>query len=301
MTIKLDHNSSSAQKSLTQKKRWYFLIVSDYGKIISVRRFKGLFIAALGLFLVGIVAAGTLLPLYGDAIAENKRLQHNLDVARQRLKSMQADMDVLLVRIVSAESLADLKSIAQEGKKLDDSDNAASAKPKTEVKELLSTSETKKGFQLPQGLSPDNDNAAVEDRAQMRQNGVSSITIENPRLFTVSSAGRLQLTFKIKNSGRKKISGTVFAILKPDDSAPSDWLIYPAVDLISEKPAPPEKGVAFSIMNFTTMEMKLGDLNDAGRFQKMAILVYDTSGEMLFEKHFPIESKAGKLSIGAME
>lgn len=49
------------------------------------------------------------------------------------------------------------------------------------------------------------------------------------------------------------------------------------------------------------MEMKLGGLNDAGRFQKMAILVYDTSGEMIFEKHFPIESRAGKLSIRAME
>ncbi|MEA3428483.1 MAG: hypothetical protein U9Q84_04595, partial [Thermodesulfobacteriota bacterium] len=83
---------------------WSILFLWDHGKIISIRRPKALLITLAIVLVVAIVSFFWLLIVSKNTIENNKNLSSALDISRQKVMSLRDEKDLLMVRLVVAES-----------------------------------------------------------------------------------------------------------------------------------------------------------------------------------------------------
>ena len=283
---------------------WTLLFIGDHGKIIRLQKFKGLMMTCVIASVITLTAAICLGFFYYDEVVKNGLLEDSLRDSRQKIRSLRDEKDILLARVVVAES----KRSPRKGK------TTVKAKAVT-VKKKEITQET---LLAPAELLPEKSAAKPaatvvmagepEDRPEVKTESAGPLEIpesnfpgDPPTIITIDDffsivepdSNRLRIKYKIRNvdPDSNPVSGRTFLILKSKSQAPENWTVIPDVELASGKPANVKKGRSFSITRFKTIRFKAPYHNDSAPYETATILVYAVSGELLLEKSFSIEDR----------
>ena len=97
-------SSLKTPKRFKPERRWTLLFMGDHGRVITLKRFKGLVLLG-GLVLSISVAITFGLYFFSHNIAkEKKKLEIDLKNAEKELKTLRHEKDILMARLVLAES-----------------------------------------------------------------------------------------------------------------------------------------------------------------------------------------------------
>lgn len=254
---------------------WSILFLGDHGQIISIKKPKKLAITLAVILVVAVVSFSWLLIVFKSTREDNKNLSSALDISRQKVMSLRDEKDLLMVRLVVAES------------KIKNTD--ADISPDTDPS--VGTGADSKAIDKTASLP--NKKQVEEKTAFTRPEKLQRTAIEDFIVLFEPDTAVLNVQFKITNTSQsdQPVSGHAFVILKQNKDDQSSWLTFPAVSLASGKPAKFKKGQYFSILRFKTIKFKTQNEADPKRFKTAMIFVFATTGELLLEKSFPVEIK----------
>jgi len=85
-------------------RRWTLLFIGNRGRTITLKRFKGMVLFALLILSVSIAIATGLFLWNQKIIREKYELESNLQTLKERLESLRYEKDLLMTRVVLAES-----------------------------------------------------------------------------------------------------------------------------------------------------------------------------------------------------
>ena len=264
MKIKNPLSRSMASKYAKREKRWTLLFIGNHGRTITFYRTKEtLFIAAF-VFLLLCTGIGTLAYLHKKAVHRNVLVEEKIDNLKKVLTDLRNENEVLLARLVVAESRAEenIQKMATDTDTL--SENAKAARKGADKKPLpLKTAQNK-------------DRVAIND----------FVIYHEPDMNT------LQVQYKVVNSGprNESVAGRTVVVLKTNSANPSNWLVLPKVPLKKGRPTG-NYGKSFSIFKFRTMKFKANDHTEPHQFNTGIVYVFSKKGELMLEKDFPVGIK----------
>jgi hypothetical protein len=277
--------------------RWTLLFVGDRGKVIPVKRFKGLAITlTFAVFIVVALAVG-LYFLYSSEAEENRSLINALGVSRQKVKSLQDEKELLMVRMVLAESKIKVDRIETEEKTVEketdlSKDKNASAAIEPPAPDINKVVEAAKEVPAEKAAVIA---AVVEDEPDISKPSMPDaepqmVSIEELMVFNTLENKNLKVTFKLRKSDQniETISGHAFVILKHDRDDRKQWFAIPSVSLVSGKPSRIRNGQYFSIARFKAMKFQHKYSGDPKRFQYVTVFIYGADKKLLLESEFPI-------------
>ncbi len=290
-------NGIAVPKPKKRTNRWTLLFVEDRGKVISVRRFKGLAITLTFAVVIVVALAVGLYFLYNSEAEENRSLIKALGVSRQKVKSLQDEKELLMVRLVLAESKIKAGRIETEEKTIEkktdlSKDKSASAAIKPPVPDIKKVVETVKEVPAEKEVLI----AAVEEdepdisEPSMPDAEPQMVSIEELIVLNTLENDNLKITFKLRkiDQNTETISGHAFVILKHDRVDRKQWFAIPSVSLVSGKPSRIRRGQYFSIARFKTMKFQNEYSGDPNRFQYITVFIYNADEKLLLEREFPI-------------
>ena len=276
---------------------WTLLFIGDRGKVIPVKRFKRLALTlTFAVFIVVALSVG-LYFLYSSEAEENRSLINALGVSRQKVKSLQDEKELLMVRMVVAESKVKPVRIETEEKTIEkktdlSEDNNASAAIEPPAPDINKVVETVQGVPAEKAAAVA---AVVKDEPDILEPSMSDaepqiVSIEELMVSTALEGNNLQVTFTLRKSDKniETISGHAFVVLKHDRDDRKQWFAIPSVSLVSGKPSRIRRGQYFSIVRFKTMKFKIKYSGDPQRFQYVTVFIYNTDAKLLLESEFPI-------------
>ena len=118
-TLKAPAFSKSKKRSIP----WTLLFVGDNGNIVRVQNFKFLVIAWISALFISTTAAAGLYYLYQDNTQEIDSLKQVLNSSREKARSLRDEKDILMARLVVAESKIRSDQPISEQKKIEKNDN----------------------------------------------------------------------------------------------------------------------------------------------------------------------------------
>lgn len=271
------------QSKRARARSWTLLAIEERGKIISIGRLKGLIIALVLTLVVVVVSVSSLLIIAKSASEENEGLRNALDVSKKQVAALRDEKDLLMVRLVLAESgVEDRLADIGEKQKGETSgglpDKSASIKTKPDPadvdKTVLLTGEKQPEEETASAIPAKLPGASIKDFVVLFEPGSNILKVQ----------------FKIIkiSPDSQPVSGHAFVILKDDEVDEDRWLIFPQVTLSSGKPSQYNKGQYFSIFRFKTVNFKAQYEADPERFNNAKVLVYNTTGDLLLEKSYPV-------------
>ncbi len=227
-------------------RRWTLLFIGDHGNVITIKRFKAIIIAVGCLFLLVIAFMAYLFFSNQKVLYHNKDLQKRYQHAQQQIETLRHENEILMARLVVAESKAKEKMAesrpSRESRsvaKASDSEPPAVAQPKP----VLKPQEKSAFLQARRAEFADNQTPAAET--------VMQVAVENFKVSRESENKRVSAQFKIKNTSRgsQRAVGKAVVILKGADLKKDQWLVMPSVALADNKPTG-KRGKSFSIHEF---------------------------------------------------
>ncbi|MBC8199250.1 MAG: hypothetical protein ISS67_02780 [Desulfobacterales bacterium] len=269
------HTPPKSSKPSKKAGSWSILFLGDHGQIISIKRPKKLVITLAVVLVVAIVSFSWLLIVFKSTREDNKNLSSALDISRQKVMSLRDEKDLLMVRLVVAESKIKNK----------DADMSLDTDPSVETE--ADSEKVDKTASLP------NKKQVEEKTAFTRSEKFKKTTVEDFIVLFEPDTAALKVEFKIVNTSQnaQPVSGHAFVILKQSEVDQKSWLTFPSVPLASGKPTLFKKGQHFSISRFKTMKFKTQNKVDPKQFKTATVFVFTTTGELLLEKSFPVEIK----------
>lgn len=297
----LQGNLEKVVKSLSlpkQSKRagsWILLAIEERGKIISIGRLKGLIIALVLALVVVVVSVSSLLIIAKSASKENEGLRNALDVFKKQVAAVRDEKDLLMVRLVLAES--GIEARIEAGIEAGIEDRSADIGGKQEGETSGSLPDNRASIETRPDPADVDKTVLLTSEKQPEEETASAIPAKLPSasikdfvvLFEPSS-NILKVQFKIikTSPNSQPVSGHAFVILKNDDVDWDRWLIFPQVTLSSGKPSLYKRGQYFSIYRFKMVKFKAQYEADPKRFNNASVLVYNTTGDLLLEKSYPV-------------
>ena len=103
-------NSDNAERSLKSSqrskphKRWTILFIGNHGKTITLKRFKGMVLLTFLVLCISIAITVGLLLLSLNMRREKNQLKSNLKNLEQQIKDLRYEKDVIMTKLVLAES-----------------------------------------------------------------------------------------------------------------------------------------------------------------------------------------------------
>ncbi len=290
-------NGITVPKPKKRTNRWTLLFVEDRGKVIPVKGFKGLAITlTFTVFIVFALAVG-LYFMYNSQAEENRSLINALGVSRQKLKSLKDEKELLMVRLVLAESKIKAGRIETEEKTIEkktvlSKDKNVSAAIKPPVPDIKKVVETVKEVPAEKEVLI----AAVEEdepdisAPSMPDAEPQMVRIEELIVLNTLENDNIKIKFKLRkiDQNTETISGHAFVILKHDRNDRKQWFAIPSVSLVSGKPSRIRRGQYFSIARFKIMKFQRKYSGDPNRFQYITVFIYNTDEKLLLEREFPI-------------
>ncbi len=272
-------------------RRWTILFIGDHGKVITLKRFKGIVIFA-GLVFVLSVAAIVFLFWYSQSInRKNEKLESSLDLFQKRIQTLRHDKEILMARLVLAESRVkeniDKKQDTEAPKpRIADKENEPSQK---EIVEAVAEKN-----QTPALIPPAKPKPVAE-----QPNINYSVHVEDFNILKLSNPDKIKIQFKIKNTSpnRQRVSGHAIVVLKGDELKPKMWLSVPPIGLVGGKPTGKQQGYVFSINNFRTMRFTANAPQSPMAYNKAAVYVYTGKGKLILEQEFPAEIPTPKAPV----
>ena len=104
---KNSNNADRALKSSLGSKpdnRWTILFIGNHGKTITLKRFKGMVLLTLIVLCISIAITVGLLLLSLNMHREKRQLDSNLKSLEQQIKDLRYEKDVIMTKLVLAES-----------------------------------------------------------------------------------------------------------------------------------------------------------------------------------------------------
>lgn len=256
-------------------RRWSLMFVGDHGEIISVGRFKLMAISLVFVMIIVVASAACLYFFSKSNIQENLNLKNALGSLQQKVEALQDEKDILMVRIVMAESKLEPKQDKNQ-KKLAKSLNApiASVKKRTDIKIGVSGTPAK----------------PVQTK-KLQAVDVKDVTVRHELLGIGGSSLKIKFSLSKIDQNPENVSGRAFVVLKHDEDDKDQWLVLPSVPLISGKPSRIKRGKYFSIARFKSMHFEKNYLDVPKLFKNMTVYIFGKTGALMLKKEFPIEIK----------
>ena len=259
--------------------QWSFLFVKDNGEIISIDRFKELVIILVAVVAITAITATVFSVLYKNEKGKNEHLEKALKTSEQKIVALQEEKDVLMVRLVLAES-----KIREKRPDLKENTNKSS----TEVlpNEGVQGKEDTNTEDLKVVASPEL-TASTETATDVEMPAV--VSIDNVDIFYDKKNNTLNVKFILKttDAAAATVSGRAFVLLKRDTDD-TDSLVIPSVALSSGKPSQIKRGQYFSIANLKWMNFKKKYPPAIKSFKYVTVFIFSTEGELLLEKEMVI-------------
>ena len=270
-------------KTKYRHKQWVVFLVTDNGKTVPIRHFKGM---VWTVFFVGIallVLIGFLVLIYSNAVDEKTALERMVAFQVQQKAAIQKEKDSLMAQLAIAESKLKISMADVEETGTDVAADPAEAPPKTAVSiadEVTVAADV--------GALPQKEAGTPASNLKME---TAVVSVDNLRVCYNPDAGRVNVEFKIINTGKEKqpVAGYACTILKDGTAERDRWLIFPETQLLNDVPVQ-TRGMRFRIYNFRTMKFSV-DSDDPDPYTFATIFVYrQETGELMLERDFEINS-----------
>lgn len=271
--------SVKSAKRAKQDRRWTLLFIGNHGKTITLKRFKGMVILAFAVLLSCIGISVGLFAWNLKIIMDNHGLKDELKSSNSRIDNLRHEKDILMTRLVVAESKAQQKSMANAGASVPDksvNQDPGLAEEKVE--------KTQAALNKTEPLSNRQD--------EPQQNTVSgdpglSVAVEDFQVSDRFDENRLKVMFKVKNTSpnSQRVSGHAIVVLKGDNTS---WLPIPWMSLVDGRPTGKRRGHSFGINYFKTMRLSTGVPKSPEKFQTATIFIFTRQGQLLLEKEYPV-------------
>ncbi len=261
-------------------RRWTILFIGDHGRTITLKRFKGMVLLAFLVLVVSIGISAGFFIWNQKIIMEKHDLQVDLKKLNSRIDTLRHDKDILMTRLVLAESRVPEslggKSEKTSGKKVSDQKKSDSAKEDT-TKQLASK---QVASPAPKQIEPKPNSTPIDSGL--------SVAIENFQISNRSGDNRLKVQFKIKNTSpnSRRVSGHAIVVLKGDRT---NWLPIPWMPLVDGRPTGLQRGHTFGISYFKTMRITTRSPKFPEKYQTAAVYVFTRNGELLLEKGYSVK------------
>ncbi len=261
-------------------RRWTILFIGDHGRTITLKRFKGMVLLAFLVLVVSIGISAGFFIWNQKIIMEKHDLQVDLKKLNNRIDTLRHDKDILMTRLVLAESRVPEslggKSEKTSGNKVSDQKKSDSAKEDT-TKQLASK---QVASPAPKQIEPKPNSTPIDSGL--------SVAIENFQISNRSGDNRLKVQFKIKNTSpnSRRVSGHAIVVLKGDQT---NWLPIPWMPLVDGRPTGLQRGHTFGISYFKTMRITTRSPKFPEKYQTAAVYVFTRNGELLLEKGYSVK------------
>lgn len=269
-------------------RRWTLLFIGDHGRVVTLKRFKGYVFFAVFIFLLAAAAIFLLYWHNQNIIQNNQKLQSGLDILQKRIKALRHEKDILMARLVLAESR--VKENIGIGGKIANQDEkpleAENLKKFSGDSRPIDAEVKKKVLAVKTTIEPDVASQAPKPNL--------SVDVEDFNIISLTDAKKLNIQFKVKNTSpnSQRVSGHAIVVFKDDQLDPQKWLSIPKMELVDGKPTGQRRGYAFAINYFRTMRFTADVPPSPDQYRTAAVYVFTGDGELLLEKNFPLEFPA---------
>jgi len=285
---KKDHGAVASSRRPKPDRRWTLLFIGDHGRVITLKRFKGLVALATFVLCVSVAITVGLYFLNQNITVEKKQLETDLDALKKQNQKLHHEKDILLARLVLAESRAQ-KSVGGRSEN-DREDSAADQIEETPAETDSSVIAAVKKV----GVPAQKQSKPVIDQPQPEL----SVAVENLQVSALQQSNRMSLQFKIKNTtpDSQHVSGRTIIVLKSNQLPKSRWVSIPQVPLDGGKPTGSSRGHAFGINYFKIMRFTSVIPTSPEKFDTAAVYVYTRDGNLLLEQDFRITLPSPQLA-----
>jgi len=273
--------SSTTAKWFNPDTRWTLLFIGNRGKPITLKRFKGMVIFNLLVICVVFALAAGLFMWNRNILEEKNQLESNLNKLEEQNRELRHEKDILLTRMVVAESRTSEKQGSAPEKQIDEDSSRQTVQDTTDAEQFvppaMSTTKTE-----------DQNQVEVQPNSNPAGSGLS-VAIENFKLSVKSGNNSLRVRFKLKNTSpySQHVSGHAIVVLKGEEIQQNQWVSLPGISLIDGKPTGRQQGNAFGISNFKIMRFTASKPHSPEKFQIASVYVFAETGELLLEQDFP--------------
>ena len=273
-------------------RRWTLLFIGDHGRVITLKRFKGIVILTGVAFLISLATIALLFRYTHRVADKNEKMESSLDILQKRIQTLRHEKEILMARLVLTESRAKERN--------DDARSIDAPKPWLANNQEAPAAENSRAVVAKQKTTPAGtaaSTAPAEPQAEPEPSQTNlSVNVENFNIVRVSDPGKMKIQFKIKNTSpnSQRVAGHAIVVLKGDGLQPKMWLSVPPMGLVGGKPTGKQRGHGFSINYFRTMRFTTNIPQSSDRFNKAAVYVYTRKGQLLLEQEFPADIPAPK-------
>ena len=278
--------SVKAGKRTKPEKRWTILFIGNHGKTITLKRFKGMVLLACLVLFISIATAGGLLYLSLNIREEKNQLESDLQELKAQIKAIRYEKDVLMTKLVLAESRSNKSPAKIPPKPID------ITQPQQKSNEY-----EKPGQAAQRAKAQEKAPAKKQDEptgTEKQSKTELSVALEGFKISTRASKNLLRVQFKIKNTspGSRRAAGHAIVVLNGEQRRQKKWLPIPAVSLSGGRPSGRQRGYSFAINNFKTMRLKANLPKSIEIYQKATVFIFTSKGDLLLEQDFPVQLPA---------
>jgi len=252
---------------------WQLLFVDGRGKIVSHVWFKSTAIIILSALLLSIFCSIIFCFYFIKYRNENTGLKEEIEASESRMKALQNERDILLARLVLAESK--IKAVSEQKPVLEQ----VPVEPEKSIKPDDSAEKKSSGRET------------VSKKPDPVEKNIPKIEVTDFNLsYEPDPNNDLKIQFVIRNSGQrvKTVQGYLFVVLKPDGNDHHKWLTIPSAEFLGGKPKETTKGRFFRISRFKTIRFKMSGKVLTEQYKTGTVFIFNKEGIKQFEKSFPV-------------
>ena len=272
-------------KRSKQDRRWTLMFIGNHGRTITLKHFKGIVILSFVVLVVSIGVSAGLFVWNQQIIMDYHDLKDDLRISDERIATLRHDKDILMTRLVLAESRVQ-ESLGAKTEKPAENKSAIQEQSSSDNEGKPNQVVAKKNAQpIPKQAKPQPTSAPIDSGL--------SVAIEDFQISNLSDAKRLKVLFKIKNTSpnSQRVSGHAVVILKGEQT---NWLPIPWMPLVDGRPTGKQRGHSFGINYFKTLRLSLQSPKFPEKFQTATVYVFTRAGELLLEKGYPVKLPPSK-------
>jgi hypothetical protein len=269
-----------AGKRSKQDRRWTLLFIGNHGRTITLKRFKDIVIISAIVLAVSIAVSAGLFVWNQKIIMDNHELKDKLKNLNERIDALRHDNDILMTRLVLAESRVQESLNAKTEK--------PAADPAPDPEQPVSSDDVTANPVVAKKMEPPAPKQAEPQQGSPPIDAELSVAIEQLNVINQTDDQRLKVIFKIKNTSpnSQKVSGHVFVVLQGEQA---NWLPIPWTSLVDGRPTGKQRGHSFGINYFKTMRLSARSPKFPEKFETASVYVFTRQGKLLLEKEYPVK------------
>ena len=220
---------------------------------------------------------------------DKHQLESDLQDLKTQIKSLRYEKDVLMTKLVLAESRSKLSSTVKTPPQNQAAINRQNSNKYGESRPTAPAAKPQKKAPPPKAAKA---TAMEEPPASSLK-----VAVEKFKVSPQAEENLLRVQFKIKNASlnSQRVSGHAIVVLKGDPLKREKWLTIPKVPLSNGKPTGRQPGYSFGINHFKTMRFKTNLPKSLEIYQVATVFIFTQKGELLLEENFPVKLGAEKL------